>query len=136
MIPSAVMTQTQPAPSVHNSASENADPADNPVVARLQQAVNLANENCDRATALAHTLSAQLRDAQSRINQLELETDRLVGGAQGGGRNRHRQIAVRRQRLRRANEARCGGANRSNGGRRRESCPSIAGRARTGKAAY
>jgi hypothetical protein len=63
---------------VHNSASENAELADNPVMARLQQAVNLANENCDRATALAHTLSSQLRDAQSRINELELEADRLV----------------------------------------------------------
>jgi chemotaxis protein histidine kinase CheA len=53
-------------------------PADHTVVARLQQAANLANENCDRATALAHTLSAQLRDAQFRINQLELDADRLV----------------------------------------------------------
>jgi TolA-binding protein len=134
MIPSAVMTQTQPAPSVHNSASENADPADNPVVARLQQAVNLANENCDRATALAHTLSAQLRDAQSRINQLELEADRLVEALRAGAETAIAKL--QHQRSRRANEARFGGANRSNGGRRRESCPSIAGRARTGKAAY
>ena len=72
------MTQTQPAPSVSNLVPENADPADHTVVARLQQAANLANENCDRATALAHTLSAQLRDAQFRINQLELDADRLV----------------------------------------------------------
>src|ERR1700730_19048056 len=72
------MTQTQPAPSVSNLVPENADPADHTVVPRLQQAANLANENCDRATALAHTLSAQLREAQSRINQLELEADGLV----------------------------------------------------------
>jgi hypothetical protein len=66
MIPSAVMTQTQPAPSVHNSASENADPADNPVVARLQQAVDRspADLDCDApargATAAPHTRDTRL----------------------------------------------------------------------------
>jgi F0F1-type ATP synthase membrane subunit b/b' len=74
----AVMTQSQSTPSVPNLAWDNAAPADPAFVAKLQQAANLANENCDRATALAHTLSAQLREAQSRINQLELEADGLV----------------------------------------------------------
>ena len=37
-----------------------------------------SERNCDRATALARTLSAQLREAQSRINQLEREADGLV----------------------------------------------------------
>src|SRR6202048_1212413 len=69
----AVMTQSQSAPSVPNLARENAAPADPAFVAKLQQAANLANENCDRATALAHMLSGQLREAQSRINQLELD---------------------------------------------------------------
>ena len=76
----AVMTQSQSAPSVPNLARENAAPADPAFVAKLQQAANLANENCDRATALAHTLSGQLREAQSRINQLELDADGLVEG--------------------------------------------------------
>jgi hypothetical protein len=49
----AVMTQNQSAPSVPNLARENAAPADPAFVAKLQQAANLANENCDRATALA-----------------------------------------------------------------------------------
>jgi hypothetical protein len=71
----AVMTQSQSTPSVPNLAWDNAAPADPAFVAKLQQAANLANENCDRATALAHTLSAQLREAQSRINQLELELE-------------------------------------------------------------
>jgi F0F1-type ATP synthase membrane subunit b/b' len=43
----------------------------------LQQSANLANENCDRAVALAQTLSAELRDAQDRINQLEREAQEL-----------------------------------------------------------
>ena len=72
------MSQSQSAQSESNLALENADPADPILVAKLQQAVNLANENCDRASALAHTLAAQLREAQSRINHLELEANGLV----------------------------------------------------------
>src|SRR5262249_18307460 len=67
------MTESQSLPSVPHSA-----PADSALVAKLQQTVNLANENFDRATALARTLSAQLREAQSRINQLEREADELA----------------------------------------------------------
>ena len=55
--------------------SGDSDPAD-PVVANLQQST-LANENCDRAGAPAQTLSAQLREAQDRINQLEREAEGL-----------------------------------------------------------
>jgi hypothetical protein len=33
----------------------------------------LSNENCNRAIALAYMLSAELRDAQRRINELERE---------------------------------------------------------------
>ena len=75
------MVEHQSAPSVRNFARE--DPADPILVAKLQQAVNLANQNCDRATALAHKLSGQLRDAQDRINQLELEADGLVDRLHG-----------------------------------------------------
>src|SRR5262249_42967339 len=52
------------------------DEAD-PVVGNLQHSENLENENCDGAIALAQTLSAQLREAQDRINQLEREADAL-----------------------------------------------------------
>ena len=55
--------------------SRDTDPADPAFVANLQQSANLANENCDRAVALAHKLSAHLREAQDRINQLEREAD-------------------------------------------------------------
>ena len=54
----------------------DSDPAD-PIVANLQQSAKLANENCDRAVALNQTLSAQLREAQDRINQLEREAAEL-----------------------------------------------------------
>jgi hypothetical protein len=45
------------------------------VVAMLQQAANLSNENCDRAMSLAHKLSLQLRAAEDRINQLQAEVE-------------------------------------------------------------
>jgi DNA anti-recombination protein RmuC len=74
------MSESHSAPSVHKFEREDPDPvpADPASVTKLQQAANLANENCDRAMALAHKLSIQLREAQSRINQLELEADGLV----------------------------------------------------------
>src|SRR6516165_1815999 len=74
------MRESHSALPVREFAREDPDlaPADPTLVARLQQAAKLANDNCDRAMALAHKLSAQLREAQSRINQLELEGDGLV----------------------------------------------------------
>src|SRR5436190_21313573 len=70
------MTESQSAPSVHEFTNEDLlDPA---LVANLQQSTKLANENCDRAMALAHKLSGQLREAHDRINQLELEADGLM----------------------------------------------------------
>jgi hypothetical protein len=56
--------------SVQHFTNGNADPADAAVAAK-SRAVELANANCDRAMALAHKLSAELRTAQERINQLE-----------------------------------------------------------------
>src|SRR5262249_1465270 len=44
------------------------------IVAKIQRAAELANENCDRAMGLAHKLSMELRAAEDRINQLESET--------------------------------------------------------------
>jgi hypothetical protein len=41
------------------------------IVIMLQQAVDVAKENCDRALELAHKLSLQLRKAEDRIAQLE-----------------------------------------------------------------
>jgi hypothetical protein len=43
------------------------------IVAKIQRAAELANENCDRAMRLAHKLSMELRAAEDRINQLEAE---------------------------------------------------------------
>jgi hypothetical protein len=37
------------------------------IVTNIQRAADLSNENCDRALALAHKLSMQLRTAEDRI---------------------------------------------------------------------
>ena len=60
------MSERQSAPPARKLAREYPDSADPDYEAKLQQAANLANENCDRAMALAHNLTAQLREAQDR----------------------------------------------------------------------
>jgi len=49
------------------------DEAGQAIVAKIQRAAELANENYDRAMRLAHKLSIELRAAEDRINQLESE---------------------------------------------------------------
>ena len=39
------------------------------IIAKIQKAADLSNENCDRAMALPHRLSMQLRAAEDRINR-------------------------------------------------------------------
>src|SRR6516225_2010621 len=51
------------------------DEAGEAIIAKLQKAADLSNENCDRAMKLAHKLSMQLRAAEERINQLEAEVE-------------------------------------------------------------
>ena len=51
------------------------DEAGEAIIAKLQKAADLSNENCDRAMKLAHKLSMQLRAAEDRVNQLEAEVE-------------------------------------------------------------
>src|SRR5437588_4924419 len=69
------MSNRHAAPSGLKFARDDGDPADVAFLAKLQQAASLSNQNFDRATALACTLSAELRDAQQRINELEREAN-------------------------------------------------------------
>ena len=48
-----------------------AEEAGEAIIAKIQKAADLSNENCDRATALAQRLSMQFRAAEDRINRLE-----------------------------------------------------------------
>ena len=43
------------------------------IVAKIQRAAELANENCDRAMKSAHKLAMELRAAEDRINKLEAD---------------------------------------------------------------
>jgi hypothetical protein len=54
-------------------SSNPADEAGQAVIAQIRKAAELANENCDRAMALAHKLAMQLRATEDRITQLEAE---------------------------------------------------------------
>jgi chromosome segregation ATPase len=45
------------------------------IIAKIQKAAELSNENCARAMKLAHKLSMQLRAAEERISQLEAEVE-------------------------------------------------------------
>ena len=52
----------------------DADPLDrsgHAIVAMLQDAVDVAQQNCERAMDIAHKLSVKLREAEDRIAQLE-----------------------------------------------------------------
>jgi hypothetical protein len=57
------------------------DQAGHAVLAMLQQAANLSNDNCDRAMTLAHKLSMQLRVAEDRINQLQADIEHFQSRA-------------------------------------------------------
>ena len=61
--------------------SDPTDESGRAVVALLQQAATLSNENCDRAMTLAHKLSIQLRAAEDRINQLQSDVDHFQNRA-------------------------------------------------------
>jgi hypothetical protein len=52
-------------------AGDPTDQAGQALVALLQQAADLSNDNCDRAMMLAHKLSLELRAAEDRIKELQ-----------------------------------------------------------------
>ncbi len=51
------------------------------IIAMLQKAADLSNENCDRVMSLAHKLSVQLRAAEDQINQLQDANSQLQSRA-------------------------------------------------------
>src|SRR6516165_1510761 len=60
-----------------NSYGAQVEEVGQAIVTKIQRAADLSNENCDRALALAHKLSMQLRTAEDRISQLEAEVERF-----------------------------------------------------------
>ena len=63
------------APSLRDQHRQtDGDPLDrsgHAIVAMLQDAVDVAKQNCERAMDIAHKLSLKLREAEDRIAQLE-----------------------------------------------------------------
>jgi hypothetical protein len=62
------------APAPREQRQNEADPLDRSgqaIVTMLQEAVDVAKQNCERAMDIAHKLSLQLRAAEDRIAQLE-----------------------------------------------------------------
>jgi hypothetical protein len=62
------------APQSRNARSADGDPIDQSgfaIVSMLQEAVDVAKQNCERAMDIAHKLSLKLREAEDRIAQLE-----------------------------------------------------------------
>jgi citrate synthase len=57
--------------------SDSMDESGQAVLAMLQKAADLSNDNCDRAMAMAHKLSIQLRAAEDQISQLQAENTQL-----------------------------------------------------------
>ena len=61
------------APKPRPESGNPTDDAGSALIIRLQQAAKVSNENCDRAMALAHKLSGQLRAAEDRAARIDAE---------------------------------------------------------------
>jgi hypothetical protein len=65
-----------PSPREQQQRQNDGDPLDRSgqaIVAMLQDAVDVAKLNCERAMDIAHKLSLKLREAEDRIAQLEAD---------------------------------------------------------------
>ena len=63
-----------PSPREQQQRQNDGDPLDRSglaIVAMLQDAVDVAKQNCERAMDIAHKLSLKLREAEDRVAQLE-----------------------------------------------------------------
>ena len=61
------------APKRPRSDGDSMDESGQAVLAMLQKAADLSNDNCDRAMSMAHKLSIQLRAAEDRAAQLQAQ---------------------------------------------------------------
>jgi predicted nucleic acid-binding Zn-ribbon protein len=63
--------------------SHPTDQAGEALIAMLQEAAKLSNENRERLMDFVHDLSKQLQAAQDRINQLQYDVEHFRGRAAG-----------------------------------------------------
>src|SRR2546430_16650025 len=69
----ATVVPFAPAAKGHPDANIIADDSGRTIVAMLQRAADMAKDDCARAMDLAHKLSFQLRAAEERARELEVE---------------------------------------------------------------
>src|SRR5258705_11403089 len=81
-IPFAPKAKDAAMPKEPRAEGDPVDRSGQAIVALLQEAAETANMNCDRAMDLAHKLSIQLRAAEERVRELELETRHYEDRAQ------------------------------------------------------
>jgi len=62
-----------PTPKWQQDTGATADDSGRTIVALLQKAADMANEDCKRAMDLAHKLSFQLRASEERVREAEAE---------------------------------------------------------------
>ena len=62
-----------PTPKGQQDTGATADDSGRTIVALLQRAADMANEDCKRAMDLAHKLSFQLRASEERLREAEAE---------------------------------------------------------------
>ena len=77
----AVIPFAPPVRQRSDEASNIVDKTGRAIVALLQEAANLAQENTGRAASMAHRLSMELREAEDRIKQLEADARLLEARA-------------------------------------------------------
>ena len=70
---SAMIVPLAPASKDQQNANIVADDSGRAIVALLQKAAEMAKDDCARAMDLAHRLSSQLRAAEERARELEVE---------------------------------------------------------------
>jgi uncharacterized small protein (DUF1192 family) len=79
--PSTPEVLTFPSKQKPGDESDQIDQAGHALLAMLREAATLSNDNVDRPMTVAHKLSIQLRAAEDRIAQLQVEVERLKSRA-------------------------------------------------------
>ena len=67
--------------SATKSEADAVDRSGGAIMALLQQAADIAREDCDRAQTMAHQLSLQLRAEEDRANKLQAKVNQLQDDA-------------------------------------------------------
>jgi uncharacterized protein YlxW (UPF0749 family) len=110
-----------PSPREQQQRQNEGDPLDRSglaIVSMLQDAVDVAKQNCERAMDIAHKLSLKLREAEDRIAQMEGDVRHYQERAARAEKWMHRIQAEIEDRFFKDNGGGGGGPVNGSGGRR------------------